>query len=214
VIDGFCDWCHIFGVTIERPTIRPITLAEGLEFSGKGYIADEKKDGRFELLNWQGSIIAGERMSDGFFWAFDVANCQGDDCRRSPLTDRREALASLASSFDSRMAIVPSGFGGEFIEAVLRDGGEGVVFKHPEGYWGVGQFKAKRIETFDVRVTEKLRGSVAISFQNQDAGKCPIFGKAFESVKAGDMIEISAFCMTASGKFREPRFVKLRPDKN
>lgn len=185
-----------------------------MKFSGAGYIADEKKDGRFELLNWQGSVLAGERMRDGFFWAFDVAICQGDDCRRSPLIERREALCSLASTFSERMAIVPRGTGGEFLEAVLARGGEGVVFKHPQGYWGVGQWKAKRIETFDVRVTEKLCNAVSVAFENQAAGRVPVMGRAFDSVRVGDVIEISAYCRTTAGKFREPRFVRLRTDKN
>lgn len=198
---------------IFRPKIQSITLTDGLSFDGAGYIADEKKDGCFELLNWNRSVIAGERMRDGFFWAFDLAVCQGDDCRRSPLIERREALRSLTSDFDSNMAIVPTGFGGEFLEAVLERGGEGVVFKHPQGYWGIGQWKAKRQETFDVRVVEKFSSSVAIEFENQSAGKCAIYGASFDLVKVGDIIEISAFCRTVKGKFREPRFIRLRPDK-
>lgn len=202
------------GGSIRRPTIRPITLAESIGFSGAEYIAQEKMDGVFAERSWQRSIIVGEQMRDGTFYAFDVATVQGDDCRRSPYWERLDALRSLAIGFDSTMKVVVQGNGQEFLEAVLARGGEGVVFKHREGYFGVGQYKAKRVETYDVRVISVLNQSVEIEFENQHAGKVAIMGRKIEAVKAGDMIEIAAHCRTASGKFREPRFIKLRPDKS
>lgn len=198
---------------ITRPKIYPVSLKNSSQLIGSEYIAQEKKDGVFALMDWQGSVLAGERMRDGFFWAFDIPVCQGDDCRRSTYADRIEALRGIESTFSNQMRIVPQGTGTEFLEAVLANGGEGVVFKHRDGYWGVGQFKAKRTETFDVRVTEKLRNAVAIEFEGQSAGRCAISGSAFDKVRVGEIIEISAFCQTVAGKFREPRFIRVRRDK-
>ena len=198
---------------ITRPTIRPVTLADARAFCGSGYVAQEKMDGVFSVREWQGSIIAGEQMRDGSFFAFDVAVVQGDDCRRCPFSDRLDALRSLASGFDTSMSVVAQGVGGEFLEAVLERGGEGVVFKHRDGFWGIGQHKAKRIETFDVRVVGLLSQAAEIEFENQAAGKVGIGGSKIEGVKIGDVIEISAYSRTAAGKFREPRFVRVRRDK-
>jgi hypothetical protein len=198
-------------VNIARPTIRPVSLSEARAFCGSGYIAQEKMDGVFAIREWRGSTIAGEQMRDGLFYAFDVAIVQGDDCRRSPYYDRLDALRSLASGFDSSMRLVAQGNGGEFLEAVLERGGEGVVFKHREGYWGVGQYKAKRIETFDVRVTELRRNAVAVEYEGAAAGCVPMMKDC--GVVVGDVVEISAYCRTAAGKFREPRFLRVRRDK-
>lgn len=177
-------------------------------------MAQRKMDGRFEMLDWNKSLVAGERMRDGAFYAFDAAVIHGDDCRRSPFRERLAALRHLAAGFPAGMFLVQEGAGGEFLEAVIADGGEGVVFKNPDGYWGIGQWKCKRVETFDVRVTAIHRQSALISFDGEQAGAVPIYGAALASVAAGSVIEISAMCRTASGKFREPRFIRLRSDKN
>lgn len=198
---------------IIRPKIQPITLAEANSFSGRDYIAQEKMDGVFALKQWHGNILAGEQMRDGSFYAFDIANCQGDDCRRSPYKDRLAALKHVATRFDSAMRLPAQGVGQEFLEAVLARGGEGVVFKHVDGYWGCWQVKAKRVETFDVIVTEKLTQAVSVCFEGNDAGKVPVYGKAFEVVTVGDIIEISAMNRTVNGKFREPKFLRRRLDK-
>jgi len=197
--------------SITRPTIREIPLAEGLRTSPSGFIAQRKMDGRFELLEWNKCLVAGERMRDGGFYAFDAAIIQGDDCRRSPFRDRLAALRHIAAGFPAGMKLVQEGAGGEFLEAVLADGGEGVVFKNPDGYWGIGQWKCKRQETFDVVVAAIHRGSAEIAYEGHPAGKVPICGA---KPAVGSIIEISAMCRTASGKFREPRFIRCRPDKN
>lgn len=197
---------------ISRPIIRPITLSESRSY-GRDYIAQEKKDGVFALREWRGSTLAGEQMRDGSFWAFDVVQVQGDDCRRFAFEDRLNALRELSSHFDGGIRLVPQGFGQEFLEAVLASGGEGVVFKHRQGYWGVGQFKAKRVETYDVTVTDIFNQSVAIAYENQNAGKVGVMGGQIDSLRVGDVIEIAAMCRTTSGKFREPRFIRCRHDK-
>ena len=70
------------------------------------------------------------------------------------------------------------------------------------------------MQTFDVRVTGKARRALEICFEGQSAGKVALDGARYDLVQIGDMIEISAMKRTASGKFREPRFVRVRPDKS
>jgi ATP-dependent DNA ligase len=120
-------------------------------------------------------------------------------------------LIDCAARYGFRL--VKQGRGAEFIEAILANGGEGVVAKPFSAPFGMDWFKVKRVETFDVTVTAKLRGAIAIAYEGQDAGKCPLAGRNLEFVRVGDVVEIAAYKRYASGKFREPRFVRFREDK-
>jgi hypothetical protein len=202
-------------MNIPRPIIRPVPLSIGLNWMPSPCFIDQvKMDGVFSLRAFNGCTLAGERMRDGVFWAFDVAAIGGDDCRRFAYKDRWEALREISRSFTGQMRLIPCVTAGEGLEAVLRDGGEGIVRKHLDGYWGVGQWKCKRVESFDVRVVDKLNNAVAIEYENQSAGRCPVYGAAFQAVRVGDVIEITAMKRTAAGKFREPIFLRVRNDKN
>lgn len=195
---------------ISRPKIREISLAEGLKFSGSGYIAQEKYDGVFHMERRDRSVFIGEKMRDGRFIPFDMAVCQGDDCRRSSYNDRWNALRAATAIFPSNWHLPATGMGGEFLEAVLARGGEGVVFKHLEGHWGVGQWKAKRFQTYDVKVVNILQNAVEVEYEGVLAGKVAVNNP---QMAIGSIIEIGAYCITASGKFREGRFIRTRHDK-
>ena len=200
-------------MNIPRPIIRPVPLSVGLNWKPSPcYIDQVKMDGIFSLREFNGCTLAGEKMRDGTLWAFDVATINGDDCRRFAYKDRWEALRELSRAFTGRMRLIPCVTAGEGLEAVLRDGGEGIVRKHLDGYWGIGQWKCKRAESFDVRVVDKLTNAVAIEYENQAAGRCPVYGAAFEAVQIGDIIEIAAMNRTATGKFRESKFLRIRKD--
>ncbi len=49
------------------------------------------------------------------------------------------------------------------------------------------------------------------SFEGENRGFC-CAGAAFNLIKPGDIVEIAAYGLTAKGKFREPRFVRIRHD--
>jgi ATP-dependent DNA ligase len=254
---------------IQRPRITPVSLAEGLAWRGGGnFRFEEKMDGVFEFLTVhhrgtearREALLAGERMCNGDFYAFDIVHHEGQDLRGLPLRERLVALddifppnapglwpgwATQKKTKNLKLELIrrPStGTGGEFLEAVLARGGEGVVCKDLEAPFGIGQWKAKRRATFDLMVVEKhiskssvrvgwpefkVQGSrfkvgeTALPTSNfelqtlnlEDAGWCPVRGRNFERVKVGDIIEVAAFGRTASGKLREPRFVRPRPDK-
>jgi ATP-dependent DNA ligase len=111
-------------------------------------------------------------MKSGSYFAFDLAAAFGEDVRTRAWTERREALLEIARSFPAGMSIAPEGHGAEFIEAVLRDGGEGIVAKPWAAPFGVNWIKVKRTETFDARVTElnHARGSIRLALAGEDCG--------------------------------------------
>lgn len=151
------------------------------------------------------------------FWAFDILEDASQDFRRVPLWGRRKALDELAAVLPAWIVVLPfsRADGSELLEAVLARGGEGVVAKRISAPCGVDWYKAKRIETFDVTVCEVGdSSSVAIAYQGQPAGRVAVFNlQAWDLIRVGSVIEIAAHSRTKTGKFREPRFVRVRTDK-
>lgn len=198
-------------MTITRPFYSTTDLADALVRDWRGWHLSEKMDGVFSVREFGNSIVTGETMKTGEFYGFDILTADNLDLRRRAWLDRREALIDCAARYGFRL--VKQGHGAEFIEAVLRDGGEGCVAKPFAAPFGEGWIKCKRVETFDVVVTGKVQSAIEISFEGQPAGKCALFGSNWESVSIGDVVEISAFRRNFSGKFREPRFLRIRTDK-
>lgn len=167
-------------------------------------------DGRWTVKEVGSSIICGETMKDGRFFAFDIPFLDGIDIRRAPLKERIETLNRFSFLRPSR------GNGAEFLQSVLSRGGEGVVVKYLNGSFDNTWFKCKRIETFDLKVSEKVLGKMSIrlsdSITGEDRGCCACFSE-YDAIKTGMIVEISAFSMTAKGKLREPRFIRIRHDK-
>jgi ATP-dependent DNA ligase len=172
-------------------------------------------DGVFSSREFRGCTIIGEQMPDGRFYAFDITKFEGTDIRKVPLVTRLEYLG-WTDPLNLHFLRPPSGNGAEFLEAVLARGGEGVVAKLLDAPYGTKWFKCKRVETFDLIVTEKDGGRQTIrvgTLQGEDRGWCPCSGQ-YASVKVGDVVEVAATAITSRGKLREPRFVRMRPDKS
>jgi hypothetical protein len=193
-------------VIIDRPTYLNLSLQEGLSLAASpDWQYTEKMDGvRHELLIG-GSIIHGEMMRDGSFYAFDIPVHNGVDIRKAT---RRERIAVLDAF--NLLRPLQSNDGATLLTDVLAAGGEGIVAAHLDAPFNAPLYRCKRVETFDVRVCGILPGAFEIEFENQQAGKVPAHG---HSASIGDILEIAAFKRTASGKFREPRIIRLRPDK-
>jgi ATP-dependent DNA ligase len=200
---------------IPRPRYGTCDLKSALGFDWRGWHISRKIDGCWRQREIADSLIIGEAMRDGHFFAFDCPVAYGEDVRRRSWTERREALLEIARTFPAGMSIAPEGHGAEFIEAVLRDGGEGVVAKPFAAHFGFDWVKVKRVETHDCTVIEihPFKHSVHLSENGIDRGWCPCPGKSFDLVKAGDVVEVTAYGRHASGKFREARFVRVRYDK-
>ena len=50
---------------LHKPTIAPLTLADGLRRNFRGFLIQEKSDGRHEFLSHGGNIFNAEKMSSG-----------------------------------------------------------------------------------------------------------------------------------------------------
>ena len=159
------------------------------------------------------------------YYVFDLLEANGQDIRRLPLRERRAALLALQPLFPDWIRPIPTArpgqAGGEYVQAVLRDGGEGCVAKQLSAPYGFGWFKAKGVQTHDVVVTAQATATRSVSIGHYsdddrlvDCGKVAVFSlSTLESLRTGDVLEIAAQGRTAQGKFREPRFLKVRTDK-
>ena len=198
-------------MTIPRPTFESVPLIEGLQWQdSEGWLFEEKLDGRW-CQRWLGnSIVVGELMADGRFFAFDVPVYNGVDVRSWALRERIEVLNTLS------LPRPATGRGSDFLRSVIAAGGEGVVSKHLNSPFGVGWIKCKRRETWDLRVTERdfARGSLHLAdlMTGEDRGWCNARTR-FDRVAVGDVVEIAGHSLTRAGRIREPRFVRPRPDK-
>lgn len=170
-----------------------------------------------------GYSLDGELVGNVYF-AFDVIEADGEDLSQQPLRERRAALLALQPAFPRWIRPIPTArpgqSGGEYLAAVLRDGGEGCVAKSLIAPYGCGWFKAKGVQTFDVVVTAQASATRSVSIGQYsdgclvDCGKVSVFSlSTLESLRTGDVLEIAAQGRTVKGKFREPRFLKVRTDK-
>jgi ATP-dependent DNA ligase len=193
------------------PSFTSLTLKTVLAMDLRHFHLSEKKDGVTAEKELFGARFVGEQMRNGDFWAIDVKRIGGQDVCQLPKRERWQAMQEFS---ERGLLIVPSGFANEFAEAVAADSAiEGFVGQSWDAPFGYDIFKVKRVKTFAVTVTGKLRGSIAIGYEGHDAGKCALAGRNLELVRVGDVVEIAAMRRNASGKFREPRFIRVRYDK-
>lgn len=202
--------------TVTRPIYGVTSLKAALAWHWRGWHLSEKMDGVFALRQFAGCTVTGESMRDGRFFAFDIPVAFGQDVRRLPWTERSAALDELFSRLNPKLNWhrCAAGAGAEFIEAVLANGGEGIVAKPMAAPFGVAWLKVKRKENFDCTVIEIniARGSIRLALDGQDCGWCSARA-AFDQIRVGDVVEIIAYGRHASGKFREARFKRIRADK-
>ena len=209
-----------------------VPLSVGLTWNGGGpWIYEEKKDGvramvsadwfKFRTssrplpgplpLSLSKCVFDGELVGV-IFWAFDLLiDENGMDLRRRPLRERKQALLALSTRFPEWLCLVPSGRGGEFLEAVLDAGGEGIVAKHIESRYGEVEawVKCKRQETHDCIVTEVHQSKASVLLGHR--GWCS--SVKFPGVKVGDVVEVKCHSITRQSKFREPVLLRIRTDK-
>jgi ATP-dependent DNA ligase len=197
-------------IIIPRPCYGTCDVKTALAFDWRGWHLSQKQDGCWQQREIADSIIIGEAMHGGHFFAFDCPVAYGEDVRRRAWTERREAMRQIARA--AGVNTTAEGHGAEFIEAVLCDGGEGVVAKPFAAHFGFDWVKIKRVETHDCIVTEThpFKRSVRLSQNGIDRGWCSI-GR--NKISVGEVVEIECYGITANDKFREPRFARSRPDK-
>ena len=197
--------------SIIRPKYGVTDLSDALKYHWKGYHLTEKMDGRWHEIRIGGSVVVGELMCDESFYAFDLPIFNGLDIRRAPRAERLAKLSGFGLQRPQEPRLGESA--DQFMRRVIKSGGEGVVASPLDAPFGLDIFKVKPRKDFDVRVTGKTSGAVEIEFEGQAAGKVPVSGSKLDAICIDDVIQMSAMCRTASGKFREPVFERPRPDK-
>lgn len=87
---------------------------------------------------WRRHVLDGCLIGDTYY-VFDVLKLDGLDIHMRPLLERRQLLHSL--QLPPWCRFVPCGKNiGEFLEAVLRDGGSGIVLKNLLEPYGKGEW--------------------------------------------------------------------------
>ena len=196
---------------IKRPTYCVLPMADGLALADNPNMrVEEKMDGEWHQREVNGSVIIGELMRDGRFYAFDLLFHAGRDLRLDPLYTRLWALESIHGLLRPKAAQNESC--GEFLRSVLDNGGEGVVIKPLCGLWGDPWTKCKRMITERVIVAEincAGKASVRIAaVTGEDRGWLPLRGEKFDRVRVGSVLKVEAYGYTEKGLLREARLDK------
>jgi len=157
-------------------------------------------------------------LVDKKFILFDVLMLDFEDVRRRPLFERRTILRSL--QLPDWCRLVSNGKNiGEFIEAVVHDGGQGVILKSLLQPYGKAEWiKVERTATEDVVVMvihEEDRCVTVGQFQDDALIDCGtvFMGSLLSQAWPGQVIEVAVAKRDLSKPFKHARFIRFRPDK-
>lgn len=181
---------------------------------------------------------------DVVYHAFDIIRCRGEDVSSLTWDERQRLLIQFFSDHENLLRGIERVQPNEHVFGVLQDeldaGREGIVIKHSQSKYGEDWIKVKRKETFDAVVTGvemsvaerhiqhgwiatiKL-GQIGPNAEMVDCGKTSGFTDAEREVftnlhrsgkLVGTVVEVEAQQQLRSGKFRHPRFLRIRADKN
>lgn len=156
-------------------------------------------------------------LDTGVFHMFDLPVFQGRDIRRRPLHERRALLRSIPVPAWFRP--VPSGKNiGEFLEAVERDGGQGVILKSLKQPYGAAEWiKVVPIEKENVVIVECHERERSARVGQFAEGKLltrgmVFLGSLYNEAWPGQVIEVTVNGRHPTGAFRQARFVRFRPE--
>jgi hypothetical protein len=158
----------------------------------------------------------------------NIVGIDGEDVRHRPLRERWAELVRIARDFPPYIRMCRTGAGGEFLEAIVAEGGEGVCVHDLNAPWGAQAIKCKRSQVFYCAVTElnPWTGAARIGYlapefhlspcpdlrAEGDAGWLPLRGGKFDRVRVGSVLKVEAYGRTANGLLREARLDKDTPD--
>jgi hypothetical protein len=195
---------------MNKPSFVSVPMETGLRWrAGNGFREEEKLDGRWHVEELPCATVIGELMPGGQFYAFDILNCEGQDLRPLPLSERLKILSMVPN------ILRPEHGGPELLARVLARGGEGVVRKRLDQPYGAQWEKCKRVSVFYCRVADldPMRGSAILVDRDsgEKRGKLPLRNR-YEQVRVGSILKVEAFGITARGLLREARLDKDSPD--
>lgn len=166
---------------------------------------------------WMSHALDGV-LVDKTFFIFDVLMLDFEDTRKRPLHERRSLLRSL--TLPDWCRLIPNGKNiGEFIEAVVHDGGQGIVLKSLLQPYGKAEWiKVERNATQDVVVMaihEDDRCVTVGQFQDDSLVDCGtvFMGSLLAETWPGQVIEVAVNRSNPGTPLKNPRFLRFRPDK-
>lgn len=165
---------------------------------------------------WKSHALDGV-LVDKTYYLFDVLMLDFEDTRKRPLYERRTILRSLALPAWCRL--IPNGKNiGEFVEAVVHNGGQGVVLKSLLQPYGKAEWiKVERTATEDVVIMvvhETDRCVTVGQFQGETLVDCGtvFMGSLLAEAYPGQVIEVAVGKRAPSAPFKNARFIRFRPD--
>lgn len=195
-----------------RAKLCPVTKT-AMSFNGKPLY------GLDDVLNNITEVMDVEIFCGDFKSTIEIVRCS----KNLPRQIRMEEIYSLSPLDDRLLLCIVNSPEPELIEAILQDvlsrGDEGLVLTTPTKW-----LKVKSSETHDVVITDLIegtgqfkgclgafmtsKGKVGTGFTHTDRTDY------YRPELVGTVIEVECMELTEAGKFRHPRFIRLRFDKN
>lgn len=165
------------------------------------------EDGEYEIFrkDWETSVHLVRTKNE------DTGITMKDVYRLEPVPDSRLYLRGVWYNPTKETIL-------KIMDQALRFGYEGLVLRQ-----GDTRLKVKPVETYDVAVIGRYsgkgkhlgkiggliteKGRVGTGFTDEQR-------KKFKRLKLGTMIEVQSMGLTKNGKFRHPRFIRVRWDRN
>ena len=226
--------------------------SEAVRWRAGARLFQRKYDGEFLVRNvkcgMRNVLLAGERVraksggfltasdrallarAGAFFAVFDLLAMDGQDVSGEPIRLRWRELCALAGELENiehPIVLAESGGGGEFVEAVLAAGGEGVVAKDWDQPWGAPMFAVKRLQTFFCVVTGFCGGTQSVQVARIEGGtsniehrtsniqcaasRVALRGGKIDRVRVGSVLKVEGMGLTDKGMIREPRLCRDAP---
>ena len=188
------------------------------------------------ILNSLPAKAIARQQSEGFLYyiTFDCLAVGGKDIRSYPLHQRRGVLCNIVNALQNPYVKVVEQHADKdsLFRAMVENGLEGTVIKNLNSIYGVNWVKCKRVADFSVIVTGFQQGEGkyattlgAVLFSVYKDGKLVEVGKASGMTDAerdniwhnrdrflGQVIDVSAQEVTAGGRMRHPRWLRVRDD--
>ena len=207
---GGGDCLKTMNLIFDKPRKLIVPHADADTWRADKWRIEQKMDGRFAVREIAGRSIAGELMRDGSFVAFDCLGVDGQDISGEPLRARLRELDAVPG-----LIRPATGVGEEFLEAVLANGGEGIVAKRLDSPYHAGMLAIKRVIELACVVTEIppfQAVKIADAKTGEPRGNVKMHAFKISKIRVGSIIKVIGMNLTEKGCVREGRLCSDTPD--